>query len=684
MLDWHKHAAENRISRSMDLSTFPRVVIEQISPLVDGGRYPVKRTVGDRVAVSAAIFKDGHDLIIAEVCVSPHGDSQAELRSVLSYDYSSDLFSGDFVLEGIGLYEMWIEAFPDYFGTWARDLQKRIDAGQDIAPEMLEGAALIRRRAKIAPAQQQEPLENAAKALADDNLRLELRQRVAFSQTLRDLMHGPLDAHDVSRSNRSPIRVDRREATFAAWYELFPRSQGTSPGKHGTFRDTERRVPEIAAMGFEVIYLPPIHPIGTVHRKGRNNTTIAGPEDVGSPWAIGSAQGGHTSIHPELGTLEDFRSLVSVCREYGLEIALDFALQCAPDHPWVKEHPEWFFVRPDGTIRYAENPPKRYEDIYPLNFWGESAQGLWEAARDALFFWIENGVRTFRVDNPHTKPLSFWEWCIKEVQAKHPDIIFLSESFTRPNRMKGLAKLGFTQSYTYFTWKNTKAELVEYLTELTTSEMREYYRPNFFANTPDILHEYLQHGGRPAFRIRLLLAATLAPVYGIYSGYELCENLAVRPGSEEYLDSEKYEVRVRDWNAEGNIKRDVSRLNAIRGTEPALSLFTNLEFVPTDSSEIIAYIKRDVPARATSAPALVARGASGQSRHLLIVVNLNPGEVRETMVHVPLEALGMKKDAEFRVKDLLTTKSYTWQGEANYVRLDPQDKVGHLFRIEPV
>lgn len=653
----------------MDLFTLPRVVIEQISPLVDGGRYPIKRTIGDRISVGAAIFKDGHDLVTAEVCVSPHGGEKAEIRSTLSYDYPSDRFSGEFSVEKIGLYDMWIEAWPDYFGSWARDLQKRIDAGQDIAPEMLEGAALIRRRAKVAPASDQEPLQNAAKALSDDKLRMELRQRVAFSQTLRDLMHGPLDERDVARSTKSPIRVDRREAAFAAWYELFPRSQGTAAGKHGTFKDTEQRIPEIAAMGFEVIYLPPIHPIGTVHRKGRNNTTTAEPEDVGSPWAIGSALGGHTAVHPELGTLEDFRSLVSVCREYGIEIALDFALQCAPDHPWVKEHPDWFFVRPDGTIRYAENPPKRYEDIYPLNFWGESVQGLWEAARDALFFWIANGVTTFRVDNPHTKPLAFWEWCISQVQTEHPEVIFLSESFTRPNRMKGLAKLGFTQSYTYFTWKNTKAELVEYMTELTKSEMSEYYRPNFFANTPDILHEYLQHGGRPAFRIRLLLAATLAPVYGIYSGFELCENVAVRPGSEEYLDSEKYEIRVRDWNAEGHIKRDVSRLNAIRGTEPALSVLTNLEFVHTGSSEILAYIKRDV---------------SGQSRHLLIVVNLNPTEVRETTVRVPVEALGLKKNSEYRVKDLLTAKSYTWRGEDNYVRLDPQDKVGHLFRIEPL
>jgi starch synthase (maltosyl-transferring) len=544
-----------------------------------------------------------------------------------------------------------------------------MDAGQDIAPELLEGASLVKKRAEIARAQDVEPLTNAAQALSDNNLRLELRQKVAFSQTLRDLMHGPLDERDVTCTEKYPVRVDRREAGFAAWYELFPRSQGTDPSKHGTFKDTERRVPEIAAMGFEVIYLPPIHPIGTVHRKGRNNATKAAPGDVGSPWAIGSSDGGHTAVHPELGTLEDFRSLVRVCGEYGVEIALDFALQCAPDHPWVKEHPEWFFVRPDGSIRYAENPPKRYEDIYPLNFWGESADGLWRAARDALFFWIEQGVKTFRVDNPHTKPLAFWEWCIREVQEKHPEVVFLSESFTRPNRMNGLAKLGFSQSYTYFTWNNTKSELTEYLTELTQSGMTEYYRPNFFANTPDILHEYLQEGGRAAFRIRLLLAATLAPVYGIYSGYELCENEAVRPGSEEYLDSEKYEIRVRDWNQEGHIKRDISRLNAIRGMEPALSLLTNLQICVTDSEDIFAYVKRD--------------DVSAKPHHLLIIANLHPHEVRETTVHVPLETFGMKIDAEYKVKDLLTGTSYTWQGRDNYVRLDPNDKVGHLFRIEP-
>jgi len=414
-LDGVARAVENTRSGLMKHAQFPRVVIEQVTPLVDGGRYAIKRIVGDRIEVGAAIFKDGHELIIGEVCAGPAG-GEAKVREPLTHDFDADHWSGSFVVDAIGKWEMWVEAWPDFFGTWTRDLKKRIDAGQNILPELLEGAALVKRRAQVAPEADREPLNNAAKALSDDAMQEELRKRVAFSQTLRDLMHGPLVGDDVTRTERSPIRVDRREAGFAAWYELFPRSQGTDPKGHGTFKDTEHRIPEIAALGFEVVYLPPIHPIGTVHRKGRNNTTTCEADDVGSPWAIGSELGGHTAVHPDLGTLNDFRSLVKVCEEYGVEIALDFALQCAPDHPWVKEHPNWFFVRPDGSIRYAENPPKKYEDIYPLNFWGDDSFGLWEAARDALFFWIENGVKTFRVDNPHTKPLSFWEWCIDEVQ----------------------------------------------------------------------------------------------------------------------------------------------------------------------------------------------------------------------------------------------------------------------------
>lgn len=650
----------------LDIAHFPRLVIEQVSPVVEGGRYPLKRLVGDRVQVQAVIYKDGHDVISARILSRPLGQ-EAYTESALCYDVAPDRWFGSFEVAQIGRWEMLIEAWPDPFLSWRRDLEKRIEAGQDVRAEYLEGAVWVRRRAEIAPEKDRAPLLNAARVLSDESAGEETRRRVAFSKTLSDLMWGPVAEDDVARSPVYPLRVDRREAGFGAWYELFPRSQATELGRHGTFADTEKRLPEIAALGFDVIYLPPIHPIGITHRKGRNNSTQAEPGDVGSPWAIGGAEGGHTAVHPELGSLEDFKKFVRTASEFGIEIALDYALQCSPDHPWVKAHPEWFYVRTDGSIRYAENPPKKYEDIFPLNFWGDPKGGLWEAARDVLFFWIECGVKIFRVDNPHTKPLSFWEWCIAEVHAKHPEVIFLSESFTRPNRMLGLAKLGFCQSYTYFTWKNTKQELTEFMEEFARPPISDYYRPNFFANTPDILHEYLQKGGRPAFRIRALLAATLSPVYGIYSGFELCENVPVRPGNEEYLDSEKYEIRVRDWNAKGNIKRDISRLNRIRRSQPALAELTNLQFIFNENDEILSYIKFAPQERAS---------------HLLVVVTLNPYEVRETLVHVPIHQLGIREDEEYEVHDLLAGVSYTWRGAKNYVRFDPQEQVGHLFRIE--
>lgn len=655
----------------MSVRTLPRLVIEQVSPLVDGGRYPVKRLLGDRLSVSAVIFKDGHDLISARVMARPKASTEARIYP-LDYSFDSDLWTGQVELFEMGAWEMWVEAWPDPFQSFRRDLEKRIAAGQDVRGEYREAAALVRQRVLIAKERDREPLKNAARVLADESVGEETKRRVVFSKTLLDLMNGPISPLDVVTTPVYPLRVDRREAGFAAWYELFPRSAGNTPGEHGTFRDTEKRLPEIARMGFDVIYLPPVHPIGVTHRKGRNNSRQAEPGDVGSPWAIGAREGGHTAVHPDLGTLDDFRSLVRTAADFGIEIALDFALQCSPDHPWVTEHPEWFFIRQDGTIRYAENPPKKYEDIYPLNFWGDGSEGLWEACRDALFFWIDCGVKTFRVDNPHTKPLSFWEWCIAEVQARHPEVVFLSESFTRPNRMYGLAKLGFTQSYTYFTWKNSKHELENYLSELSRPPVSDYYRPNFFANTPDILHEYLVHGGRPAFRIRALLAATLAPVYGLYSGFELCENVPVRPGSEEYLDSEKYQIKVRDHNAPGNIKRDIAKLNMIRRSQPALSELTNLRFVPTDSDEVIAYVKM--------APAELAR--TGKASHLLVIATVNPKEVRETVVHVPLADFGLNEDETYTVHDLLTGTSYRWRGSHNYVRFDPEDRVGHLFRIE--
>jgi starch synthase (maltosyl-transferring) len=642
--------------------TAAQLVIENVTPKLDGGRYPIKRVIGSVLEVSADIFKDGHDLIAARILYRRPGETEFRIAS-FTYRFDSDRWHGSFKVDQIGLWQYLVEAWPDRLGTWRSELGKRLNAGQDVRPELLEGAGLLARLALKLSGSAQKRIDEAAKRLGNATLTLEERLKVAFAEDVLELVSAPLFADEASRSESLEVYTDRAEACFSAWYELFPRSQGQKAGKHGTFADTARRLPEIAALGFDVIYLPPIHPIGTTHRKGRNNSPTCEPGDVGSPWAIGGKEGGHTAVHPELGTLADFEVLVASARDFGIEIALDFALQCSPDHPWVKEHPEWFFIRPDGSIRYAENPPKKYEDIYPINFWCKDRQGLWNACRDAVLFWIARGVTIFRVDNPHTKPLSFWEWLIRDVQAVHPEAIFLSESFTRPKRMQSLGKLGFTQSYTYFTWKNSAWELRDYLTELTRSDMAEYYRPNFFANTPDILHEFLQTGGRPAFRIRLLLAATLSPTYGIYSGYELCENAPVHHGSEEYLDSEKYEIRVRDWNAPGNIKQDISRLNRIRREEPALHQLTNLSFMSTDYGAILAYRK--------SAP----------GSELIIIVNLDPHAMHETMVDVPIDELGVGKDEAYEMADLLTGARYTWRGAKNYVRLDPAERVGHVFRI---
>jgi len=644
-------------------SAAPRLVLENVSPKLDGGRYPIKRMIGRSVDVGADIFKDGHDLIAARILFRRPNDS--EFRSApFTYRFDVDRWFGSFKVDQIGLWQYTVEAWPDRFGTWRSDLGKRLNAGQDVRSELLEGAALLAQLGKKLSGSAQKRVSDAALRLADPAVSLDERLKVAFADDVLELVRAPLMPEEVVRLDRPlEVYVDRAEACFSAWYELFPRSQGRAPGVHGTFADTARRLPEIAALGFDVIYLPPIHPIGVKHRKGRNNSPTCVPGDVGSPWAIGGKEGGHTAVHPELGTLADFEALVVSAKDFGIEIALDFALQCSPDHPWVKEHPEWFFIRPDGSIRYAENPPKKYEDIYPINFWCEDQEGLWNACRDAVLFWIERGVTIFRVDNPHTKPLSFWEWLIRDVQRVHPEAVFLSESFTRPKRMQSLGKLGFTQSYTYFTWKNTAWELRDYVEELTKTEMAEYYRPNFFANTPDILHEYLQTGGRPAFRIRLILAATLSPTYGIYSGYELCENVPVHHGSEEYLDSEKYEIKVRDWNAPGNIKQDISKLNRIRREETALHELTNVRFLKSDFDGILAYKK--------SAP----------GNDLIVVVNLDPHAAHETMIEVPLEELGIRPEEPYEMADLLSGARYTWRGARNYVRLDPVERVAHVFRV---
>jgi starch synthase (maltosyl-transferring) len=652
---------------------FAPIVIEGVTPELDCGRYPVKRVVGDACAVAASIFKDGHDLLAARVRFrGPNDDGWR--YAPMAYDFASDRWSGAFPLDRIGRWTFTVEGWTDRFGTWHRDLEKKRGAGQDVSVELLEGAELIdaaARRAKFGAARS--ALARAVTALRATEAPLSDRVATALTPEVIELMQAHAAPTDLTTYSRElAITVDRRRAGFASWYELFPRSQGSTPGKHGTFADAERRLPRLAELGFDVIYLPPIHPIGHTFRKGKNNSLQATPDDVGSPWAIGNEHGGHTAIEPRLGTIEDFDRFVARANELGMEVALDYALQCSPDHPWVKEHPEWFTIRPDGTIQYAENPPKKYQDIYPLNFWTSERAELWNACRDVFLYWIEHGVKTFRVDNPHTKPFSFWEWCIGEVRRQHPDVVFLSEAFTRPSKLLNLAKLGFSQSYTYFTWKNSARELREFMTEFSRPEVLDYYRGNLFANTPDILHEFLQHGGRPAFRLRLLLAGTLSPLYGIYSGYELCENVAVRPGSEEYLNSEKYEIRVRDYEAPGNLNGEIQLLNRIRREQSALQRADNLTFFRSDNDAILCYRKAGAE----------GEGSGWRDADLLITVNLDPHHAQATMVYVPIDAMGIGPDESYAVHDLLTGARYTWRGSRNFVLLDPAQQPGHVLRVE--
>ena len=645
---------------------FARLTIENVTPELDGGRYPVKRVAGDRMQVGADIFKDGHDILGARV--RWRGPDERDWRlTPMAYRPDEDRWFAEIAFDRIGLWEYTVEAWTDRWGTWRSELRKKVDANVDIASELLEGAQLVQaaaRRTRFGEART--ALTKAARDIEDLAPTQPERAAIALEDELDALMRVHWAPQDLTTHGEMlQVRVDRPRGAFASWYELFPRSEGSDGVRHGTFRDAEARLPRIAELGFDVIYLPPIHPIGRMHRKGKNNTLTPTDDDVGSPWAIGSDEGGHTAVHPDLGTIADFEHFVARTNELGMEVALDFALQCAPDHPWVKEHPDWFHIRPDGTIKYAENPPKKYQDIYPINFWSEDRANLWNACRDVLLFWIERGVKTFRVDNPHTKPFAFWEWVIGEVQARHPDTVFLAEAFTRPKKLLNLAKLGFTQSYGYFTWKNTKFEIESWLREFLQPEVLEYHRGNFFANTPDILHEYLVEGGRPAFRIRLLLAATLSPLYGIYSGYELSENVPVRRGSEEYMDSEKYQLKARDYEAPGNLNDEIRRLNAIRRAQPALQRADNLSFEMVENEHLIAYRKAGGPGAAD----------------LLVVANLDPHRMHHGIVHVPIAEMGIPEHVPYVVEDLLTGDRYTWRGIRNYVQIDPAVQPGHLLRI---
>jgi starch synthase (maltosyl-transferring) len=642
-----------------------RVVIEHVAPEIDAGRFPIKRTPGETVVVHAVIHADGHDVVDAVLRyrdrpASRPGEEPA-WRETPMVPLGNDAWTATFqVGDEIGESEYTIEGWIDTFATWRRGLAAKVGAGQDVSSELLEGAQLLRDAATRSP--QAERLRAAAERL-EGRAPVAERAEAALDPELEDLAS---DAADRSRATRAPrvskVLVDRERARFGSWYEMFPRSAGTDPTRSATFREAEARLPAIAAMNFDVLYLPPIHPIGRTHRKGRNNTLVAAPTDVGSPWAIGGPEGGHMSVEPGLGTLEDFDRFLEAARDAGLEIALDLAYQCSPDHPYVREHPEWFRHRPDGTIKYAENPPKKYQDIYPFDFECAEWRSLWEELKRVMEFWCARGVRIFRVDNPHTKSYNFWEWAIADVRRQYPDVIFLAEAFTRPNVMRYLAKLGFNQSYTYFTWRNTRDELIEYFTELTKTPVREFMRPNLFANTPDILHEYLQHGGPGAFRVRLVLAATLGATYGIYSGYELYEHVPVRPGSEEYLDSEKYQIRVRQWNTPGNLSTMIARVNAIRREHPALQSDWSLRFLGTDNPQILCYSK-----------------AAGRDL-LLMTVSLDSHHMQHGFVQVPIADIDTGHGGTYAVEDLLNGAHYVWRGEWNYVQLTPK-LPAHILRL---
>ncbi|MDP9469870.1 MAG: alpha-1,4-glucan--maltose-1-phosphate maltosyltransferase [Chloroflexota bacterium] len=623
----------------------------------------MKREVGDVLRVEADIFKEGHDRIAAVVRYRRWDDSEwleADMHHV-----DNDRWAGSFLLPENTRYCYTVQAFSDVFRTWREGLEKKAAAGQDVGSELQEGLEIVAEAMERADEDDRLLFQRTIQAVGEA-----ASQGIAVRLMLGDELDAAMRRHR-SRAGAATdvpelsVVVDRVGARYAAWYELFPRSAGRIPGQSGTFADAVARLPAIKAMGFDVIYFPPIHPIGRINRKGKNNSLVAGPDDPGSPYAIGNETGGHDAVEPSLGTLDDFRVFVEAARSVGMDVALDFAIQCAPDHPWVKDHPDWFYVRPDGTIKYAENPPKKYEDIYPINFETADWRNLWQELKRIVLFWIDQGVTIFRVDNPHTKPTVFWEWLIAEVQQVHPETIFLSEAFTRPKVMKALAKAGFTQSYTYFTWRNFKRELTEYLIELTQSEMAEYFRGNFFTSTPDILPVILQEGGRPAFKMRIALAATLSSVYGMYSGYELCEATPV-PGKEEYLNSEKYEYKVWDWDRPGNIVDFVTAINRMRREHPALHEYDNLRFYPADDDNVVCY----------------GKATADHSDIVVGVVNLDPFQPHEATIHLPVEDFGINSDEQYRATDLLTGETFIWTGGAQHLRLDPHEEPARFFSLQ--
>lgn len=638
------------------------VIIEAVEPQLDGGRYPIKREVGDWLRVFADIYSEGHDVISAVLKFRHKGD--VAWRETAMKELVNDQWTAKFHLAVNGRYEYTIEAWTNRFESWRKDMVKKVEAENDVSLELIEGRHLLT-----------EIMEHAAPAeygIIEQTLHKfdggEHAERLALmlSGSLREAVARIPDRPDATQYDPVlEVTVDRPIARYAAWYEMFHRSQGTEPGKSATFEDCIRRLPEIRSLGFNVIYFVPIHPIGRSYRKGKNNSLTCMPGEPGSPYAIGSSEGGHKAVHPDLGTLEDFRHFVNTARGYGMEVALDFAIQCSPDHPWVKEHPEWFVFRPDGTIKYAENPPKKYQDIVNVNFYGGHRAELWNELRDIVQFWIDQGVTIFRVDNPHTKPVRFWEWLIGDIQSRHPETIFLSEAFTRPKMMKMLAKVGFTQSYTYFTWRNFKHEIIDYMEELASPECAGFMRPSFFPTTPDILPKGLQIGGRPAFMMRFALAALMSSVYGMYNGYELCEGRGL-PGKEEYADSEKYEHKVWDWNRHGNIKDFIANINRIRRENPALWEFENIDFLKASNDNILFFSKM----------------TPNRDNAVMVAINVNPFETHESAIEVPIWELGIPENASYEVEELQSRVKFRWAGRNQKVRLEPHVNPVAIFRIQ--
>jgi starch synthase (maltosyl-transferring) len=658
-----RRRSASRCESASELGTVVRVVIENLTPCVDRGRFPVKRVVGESVIVEADVFADGHDAVSCALLHRPEPES--EWRRVPMVPLGNDRWRAQFEVRSLGCHLYTVCGWVDHLKTWRSDLAKKHAAGDDVAVDLERGAELIRAAAaRAAPGDALDRLLEWAEGLADRAASIAARVALAQRPELNELAWGYPDREQyLEREPPLQVVVDRERARYSTWYEMFPRSAGRQSGVHGTFADCEARLPYVAEMGFDVLYLPPVHPIGATHRRGPNNEPARAPGPPGSPWAIGSQAGGHKAVHPELGTLEDFRRLVARARELGIEVALDIAFQCSPDHPYVREHPEWFLKRPDGSIQYAENPPKKYQDIYPFHFETPERRALWMELASVVEFWIGEGVRIFRVDNPHTKPFAFWEWLIAHIKRRSPEVIFLAEAFTRPKVMYRLAKLGFTQSYTYFAWRNARWELIEYFAEL--GRVREFFRPNLWPNTPDILTEYLQFGGRTAFSVRLVLAATLGASYGIYGpAFELMEHEAREPGSEEYRDSEKYQLRTWDLDRTGTLKDLIARINHIRRDYPALQQDRGLTFHRTDNEALIAYSKW-----------------AQNSEAILTVANLDPHHAQSGWLDLDLAALRLEAGEPFQAHDLLSGARFLWRSARNFVLLDPERGPAHVLRL---